>query len=257
MVQVSGTIADQMPRFRAVWISSFILFHAATTNHVSAAMVARSVIKLSISDIAHESCRFSDRSLEILEHLAQRGSVWPEACGAAIRDLQTQMTLRASGELTDACPTRHKESPGRSLIRGSECAGVPSDTSPHIIARTPSQASIPSRQVLGEKLAVDTSGDEDRASVENADSQSAPGRRRSEEPYKPFRAQKGSVVDSGAQPYPPETKDSAPSDPSQSSFGPDQLFQFSSNDEQDPFSGFDIPFWLGQDQYSGMVNEWS
>jgi len=25
----------------------------------------------------------------------------------------------------------------------------------------------------------------------------------------------------------------------------------------DPFAGFDIPFWLGQDEYSGMVNEWN
>lgn len=29
------------------------------------------------------------------------------------------------------------------------------------------------------------------------------------------------------------------------------------DDGLDPFAGFDIPFWLGQDQYSGMVNEWS
>lgn len=28
-------------------------------------------------------------------------------------------------------------------------------------------------------------------------------------------------------------------------------------DGLDPFSGFDIPFLLGQDQYSGMVNEWT
>ena len=32
---------------------------------------------------------------------------------------------------------------------------------------------------------------------------------------------------------------------------------FGGDDGSDPFSGFDIPFWLGQDQYSGMINEWS
>lgn len=87
--------------------------------------------------------------------------------------------------------------------------------------------------------------------------QDALDKRRSEEPYGLDRAPNNAAVDSAAQPYPFQIRYPSLNDPSRTSLGPDQLFQFSSNDDHDPFSGFDIPFWLGQDQYSGMVNEWS
>jgi hypothetical protein len=35
------------------------------------------------------------------------------------------------------------------------------------------------------------------------------------------------------------------------------LLSFSAESGVDPFAGFDIPFWLGQDEYAGLVNEWS
>ena len=36
----------------------------------------------------------------------------------------------------------------------------------------------------------------------------------------------------------------------------DQSMAIAGGEGLDPFSGFDIPFWLGQDQYWGMVNDW-
>lgn len=36
----------------------------------------------------------------------------------------------------------------------------------------------------------------------------------------------------------------------------DQSMAIAGGEGLDPFSGFDIPFWLGQDQYWGMINDW-
>jgi len=40
--------------------------------------------------------RLSDRALEVLKHLTLRGSNWPNACAAAIRDLRTKLITRKS-----------------------------------------------------------------------------------------------------------------------------------------------------------------
>jgi hypothetical protein len=42
--------------------------------------------------------RLADRSVETLQHLSGRGSAWPEASSAAIRDLLSRMTPRSTEE---------------------------------------------------------------------------------------------------------------------------------------------------------------
>lgn len=41
--------------------------------------------------------RLSDRALEVLSHLTLRGSVWPNACAAAIRDLRAKLDTNRNG----------------------------------------------------------------------------------------------------------------------------------------------------------------
>ncbi|KAF2025867.1 hypothetical protein EK21DRAFT_11810, partial [Setomelanomma holmii] len=59
----------------AVWISTFILFYAATGDHLS-------------NEVA---TRLANRSLQVLQHLSRRGSSWPEASATAIRDLRHKL----------------------------------------------------------------------------------------------------------------------------------------------------------------------
>ncbi|KAG9187412.1 hypothetical protein G6011_05283 [Alternaria panax] len=76
----TGMIPDQLALLWpsctwAIWISTFIMFYAAHESRIACSVVVR----------------FADKSLDILQHLAQRGSAWPEASSAAIRDLRTRM----------------------------------------------------------------------------------------------------------------------------------------------------------------------
>lgn len=45
--------------------------------------------------------RLTDRSLDILHHLSQRGSAWPEASSAAIRNLRARMACRSNNQTQD------------------------------------------------------------------------------------------------------------------------------------------------------------
>ncbi|KFX88562.1 hypothetical protein O988_08979 [Pseudogymnoascus sp. VKM F-3808] len=59
----------------AVWMSAFIMIYAAKDGQAPQNVATRLV----------------DRALEVLEHLALRGSVWPSACAIAIRDLRARL----------------------------------------------------------------------------------------------------------------------------------------------------------------------
>lgn len=59
----------------AVWMSAFIIFSAATEHQVS-------------KDVA---LKLADKSVQILKHLALRGTSWPEACIIAIENLKTRL----------------------------------------------------------------------------------------------------------------------------------------------------------------------
>jgi hypothetical protein len=223
-------------------MSTFILFHAAYTKHVSTAMVSRSVsVASDVPLFTHMSAyRLADKSLKILEHLARRGSVWPEACGAAIKDLRTQLTRNPSNKLRDTGADR----PDRSST--SPYDNTTSVASPHVIARTLSQTTIPvlgepsPERIVGVGTDVRPSNHPDTRIAANLDHMSV-------------------LADTGLNVQTSGDNLSIPplGDMSHNGLALDQSFQFSGNDNQDPFAGFDIPFWLGQDQYAGMINEWS
>ncbi|CAD0092389.1 unnamed protein product [Aureobasidium mustum] len=60
-----------------VWMSSFIVLHAAIEGEMP----------------KHVARNLADNSVEILRHLALRGSVWPNVCAVAINDLFLRLLL--------------------------------------------------------------------------------------------------------------------------------------------------------------------
>ncbi|OAG11281.1 uncharacterized protein CC84DRAFT_1079410 [Paraphaeosphaeria sporulosa] len=215
----------------AVWMSTFILFHAAYTKHVSTAMVSR----------------LADKSLRVLEHLARRGSVWPEACGAAIKDLQTRLTRNTSKRIWESGVIRPESSTPSPYDNATSVA------SPHVItSHTPTQTTIPTlSEPAQEHIVADATPTHRPGARVTATGRISRGSYDLDNISVP--ADTGSYV---------QTSDNNPNivplgDFSQNGLTLDQSFPFSSNDDHDPFAGFDIPFWLGQDQYAGMINEWS
>jgi len=69
----------------AVWMSAFIILSAAAEGQVT-------------SDIA---LRLSDRSVQVLKHLALRGTSWPDACIVAIQNLAARLDKSSSRNSTN------------------------------------------------------------------------------------------------------------------------------------------------------------
>lgn len=69
----------------AVWMSTFIILSAAADGQVT-------------RDIAF---RLSGRSIQILKHLALRGTSWPDACTVAIQNLVARLDKPYSRDLTN------------------------------------------------------------------------------------------------------------------------------------------------------------
>lgn len=190
--------------------------------------------------------RLADKSLDILEHLARRGSVWPEACGAAIKDLQTQLTRKSSQMIGNGGIPRAE----RSIPSPYENAA---DTSPHVVAHTPTQAPVSTLEEPAQEYGIAHTIPAHRSGARMATTRPA-----SREPYSFEHA--SVPVDTGFNVQTNDQNADIPplGDLSHNDLMLDRSFQLSSyHDDQDHFAGFDIPFWLGQDQYSGMINEWS
>jgi hypothetical protein len=92
----------------AIWMSAFIIISAAMEGQVS-------------RDVA---VKLSQRSIHVLEHLALRGTSWPEACVIAIQNLTSRLTTAASStgasrrasetrELSSSTGTLHNDGPHR------------------------------------------------------------------------------------------------------------------------------------------------
>ena len=215
---------------------------------------------LPVECLAYNTCRFADRSLGVLEHLARRGSVWPEACGAAIRDLQAQLTLSVSEKPTAShAAVRELTSPSPYNMtyphstQMPNATHVPSDASPHVVARSWNQTTgHPHGEYRQEDLTACNSGD---ASVARTDTLTADCMASSVGSRSIDQVTGGEKADLNMQFNSLNSSVPPVDDSCQVNSG--RGLEALNDDEQDDFSGFDIPFWLGQDQYSGMVSEWS
>ncbi|KAF2004059.1 hypothetical protein P154DRAFT_459757 [Amniculicola lignicola CBS 123094] len=236
----------------AVWMSTFVLFHAAHSKHLSQATASR----------------LSDRSLEILKHLSDRGSVWPEACAAAIRDLKIHLLPKPTSPSTDIAAhlttpgSQHSHRPSMSRQQPTQLPSIPFESSsshiPDGLANgTIAPESSSATQYAGQTYGPHTSAltlnrtmgsrntgltghsQPDRAPVSQSDNQSgyAGHNTTNEHPDQSF-----------------ENFDWNLHLPAPAGLSEDLPLP---GDGADLFSGFDIPFWIGQDQYSDMVNDWS
>ncbi|RFU23748.1 hypothetical protein B7463_g12591, partial [Scytalidium lignicola] len=110
-----------------VWMSAFIMIYAANEDQAP-------------QDVA---TRLADRSLDIFKHLALRGSVWPNACAAAIQDLRGQLIERRN-QVKNANPVVAEKSKApnsegsRRPLRGS--IPLESDRRPDDAPPTPNTA---------------------------------------------------------------------------------------------------------------------
>ncbi|EMD88076.1 hypothetical protein COCC4DRAFT_202411 [Bipolaris maydis ATCC 48331] len=83
----------------AVWMSTFVILSAASEGQVT-------------RDIA---IRLSDRSIQILKHLALRGTKWPDACIVAIQNLTARLSkpsTRSSTVVPGAAPVNESRPTG-------------------------------------------------------------------------------------------------------------------------------------------------
>ncbi|KAL1801419.1 hypothetical protein ACET3X_001761 [Alternaria dauci] len=186
----------------AVWISTFILFYAAHESRIAHNVVVR----------------FADKSLDILQHLARRGSAWPEASSAAIRDLRARILHKPALALD-----RHKPD-----VSGDASITYQGDPSLRSVVNEPARDDALDQN--GDQMAngiaphhdplhkLPNSGFESTATSDPA--QDATGLSENDSYWNVFLGAEGADASS---------------------------LEYSSG--LDPFSGFDIPFWFDQEQH--------
>ncbi|KAI8935171.1 hypothetical protein NX059_007764 [Plenodomus lindquistii] len=184
----------------AVWISTFILFYAASGGHIAQSTVTRS--------------RLAERSLQLLEHFSRRGSVWPEASSAAIRDLLVRMT--DSRQRTVGDQDQNLGASDTNVFVGASTA-FPSETMP-----------------ASGNDAVSTENDSTNRGTGD------PSQSTLNQTEAPATTVQGESEDV------PSTFDVLSDDWNDLNGFNSSLYQGDSNNF-DSFSGFDIPFWYEQD----------
>jgi hypothetical protein len=169
--------------------------------------------------------RLTDRSIHVLQHLARRGSAWPEASAAAIRDLRTRMARVPSRSSTSNQndPVNHNSE--RALANSwptHPAAANPADMANTIcdtdfgVTQPQHQTSVGLSSTCGD-ICIDPS-------QASATSTMGPS---------------NSALDNSNVLFRDFLHDSP---------GPGQDDNLEAFDVLDPFSGFDIPFWFEEDQ---------
>lgn len=176
---------------------------------------------------ANTSLRLSDRSHHVLEHLSRRGSVWPDASSAAIRNLLLRLTTRPTGSRNG------EESNTDSFDDGT--IQVPEDGDASIFpddARPPHNA-IP-----------------ESAPIQNATRIGSAFDSGSVQP--PVNSNGGSGrLDFNTSIFDSQNVDW--NDFANSSISIDPNMMLGDHNNLDPFSRFDIPFWLEQPENLGFL----
>ncbi|KAH6529959.1 hypothetical protein HBI07_172370 [Parastagonospora nodorum] len=206
----------------AVWISTFILFYAVNNGHMTEEFVIR----------------LAEQSIAVLQHLARRGSAWPEASAAAIRDLRSRMMrhpIDNAKEDQNGIVDKVVRRPQRMSLDSVSAA-------PHRTAPT-AEASVVTPGDPGYGL----------AGIDQADQGYPFGALRT---AGDMQLHDSLLHDWGQQdsPYDPEVATFSTflnSHLESQGDGPGYL------DALDPFSGFDIPFWFEQDQHWDVFQDYN
>ncbi|KZM26416.1 DNA binding [Ascochyta rabiei] len=229
----------------AAWISTFILFHAASSNHVSDGIASR----------------LTDKTIDVLHHLSRRGSVWPEASATAVRELRDRITQRPSRYHATAQSTPISRESNMRTNQEAGTQGLPQYTS--------SSGVNPSSNVpltVPDHATSSTGLSQDGSSSYVAQPEAGP----SAKPNNSMAHTSGASQNANTFP----SFDNASSISYQNINTP--VFDFGNSewsdcvqanenlesntmlpqtDSVDPYIGFDIPFWLGQDQYWDMLHD--
>lgn len=222
--------------------------------------------------------RSTERSLAILDKLASRGSIWPEACAVAIRDLRSSLTRdRTSSQhmhglqaqsLTKANRTQQssqeihlRASSSPSTIMGRSAATHSRSTAhnerpassgplnprddriPATPARTYRQSPSNGRRLLYGHMILET----DKVAAAVPDQGWSPNSFELATSVRPL-LQHSTDYDITAN-MPVESWSSM-----QQNYFPINMLQ-PYPDVSDPFSGFDIPFWMDQDNCATLMRE--
>jgi hypothetical protein len=168
--------------------------------------------------------RNTDRALQLLTRLAARGSVWPAACGMAIRDLRSTLDENRRDKLTG----------GKDFPNGSSHSGERPESST-------TEYSAPARPPGTDAYAVESvSPGSGVSSQPSKDAPKPPTNR-------PLQATASSNPPTQATAYPEPLAGGSWLDLGMDLEGDLPMFP---SDGLDPLQGFDIPFWMGADNYT-------
>ena len=177
-----------------VWMSSFIALHAALEGEMP----------------KHIARRLADESVEILRHLALRGSVWPNVCAVAINDLFLRLLLDST------VTTPQSPSVGTNHSEHRHNFNPPQDVGADLLRRGVTDHQN-NRHPGAESRTMSAANDLPNSAIDITD---------------PF----------------PSAFDTQSSIPWLS--GPDAAATTTDN----IFEQFDIPFWMGDDQYTSLLD---
>ncbi len=198
----------------------------------------------------------ADKALDVLHHLAQRGSVWPEASATAVRELRDRITQRSS------------RPPGSEYL-----LGMSNETTARTnLVRNPN---VSTQARYTSSSGVESFQDEQNNEPDH--STSSIGLPQEQAVADAVQPAAGGLIQA---PDAPRSAESLPTT-GNSSFVPNHnintpIFDFGNSewsdllqvnealsanaplpegDGMDPYIGFDIPFWLGQEQYWDMLHD--
>ncbi|KAH7083352.1 fungal-specific transcription factor domain-containing protein [Paraphoma chrysanthemicola] len=210
----------------AVWISTFILFYAASGDYLTREVVTR----------------LADRSLQVLQHLARRGSNWPEASAAAIRDLRHRLVEPRNDQAQMAIDTRWRRDSQMGQVEEYASAPISAPTQTNITDATGYQSSS---RLYG-LSDVTQHGEMRNAGPSATDSSDFLG---------PSRDAVADMTRNQS------TADENDGDMFHAFMNENYVFEQDLNaglaQNPDPFSGFDIPFWFDQDQHWDIFQDFN
>lgn len=208
---------------------------------------------------ANNEPRLADKALDVLHHLACRGSVWPEASATAVRELRDRITRR---------PTRHSgpNDASKEMERRTGRAPDGSTVSRHYTSSS-GLTPQPTDPIADQGRTTSSIGLSHEVTNPYGSHSAAGGSNGHDDE---FRQDVSAIqVSENAQSFNmasavPQQNISTPvfdfgnsewTDFMQASDTFDSSIPLPQADSMDPYIGFDIPFWLGQDQYQDMLQD--
>ena len=208
-------------------------------------------------------CGLVDKALDVLHHLSRRGSVWPEASATAVHELRDRITQRSSKTSATVHPSTTLGETNTSTDRTSEL-GAPNSQrykssdglSPQVndISIGPDHPTRSSRlsQEHGSSCAaqsvtdVSTAPNNSLNHTTSANSSMGNVQSFSNTSAISYENVNTPVFDFGSSEW---------GDFIQANEALDMSAPLPQADSTDPYIGFDIPFWLGQDQYWDILHD--